>query len=64
MPEHYTKNTVEASAWCNTCNRMTQWRIADGKRSYCLEHNEPYKVGSIKPPEPDPQRKLFNGGPR
>jgi hypothetical protein len=66
MPEHYTKNTVEASVWCNRCNGMTPWRISDGRRSYCLVcYDAPHhQRAQEKPPEPDPQGKLFNGGPR
>lgn len=36
MPEHYTKNTVSASAWCNKCGRATQHRIDSGRRGSCL----------------------------
>ena len=36
MPGHYTKATVEASIFCGKCHRMTSWRIADGRRQYCL----------------------------
>lgn len=32
MPEHYTKNTVEASCWCLKCNKMTPHRVDDGRR--------------------------------
>jgi hypothetical protein len=36
MPHHFPKNTVEASIWCNTCNRVTPWRVLNGKRGYCI----------------------------
>ena len=36
MPHHYTKTTVEASVWCNRCGKETPWRIADGRRQFCL----------------------------
>jgi hypothetical protein len=36
MPHHFTKSTVEASIWCNKCGKMTPWRIADGRRQYCI----------------------------
>ena len=36
MPHHFTKGTVQASIWCNRCNKETPWRIADGRRQYCL----------------------------
>lgn len=37
MPEHYTKNTLECTAWCSTCQRMTQHRVDGGRRGPCLE---------------------------
>jgi hypothetical protein len=36
MPHHHTKSTVEASLWCNRCNKETPWRIADGRQQFCL----------------------------
>lgn len=36
MPHHFTKSTVEASIWCNVCRKETPWKIADGRRQYCL----------------------------
>lgn len=36
MPEHYTKNTLEATCWCNPCNAMTQHRVDNGRRGPCL----------------------------
>lgn len=35
-PHHFTKNTVEASAWCLKCNRQTLHAIADGRIGACL----------------------------
>ena len=58
MPEHYTRNTVEATCWCNKCGKMTQHRIDDGRRGPCLEHETPVK------PKPESKRKepgLFDG---
>lgn len=53
MPHHYTKSTVEASVWCKKCNKMTPWKIADGRRQFCLvcyaKEDPPRKRG--KPPE-------------
>ena len=49
MPEHYTKNTLEATCWCNKCNRMTQHRVDGGRRGPCLEHQAPkYSQEQIK----------------
>jgi hypothetical protein len=37
MPEHYTKNTLECTAYCGKCQRMTQHRVDGGRRGPCLE---------------------------
>jgi formylmethanofuran dehydrogenase subunit E len=50
MPRHYTKNTVEASVWCNHCGKMTPWRILGGKRAYCIPCYE--RRAEPKPPRP------------
>jgi hypothetical protein len=40
MPEHYTKNTVEVSAWCLKCDKMTMHRVdqdaQQGRLGPCL----------------------------
>ena len=36
MPEHYTKNTLECTAYCNKCGKMTQHRVDGGRRGPCL----------------------------
>jgi len=41
MTEHYTRNTESVSAWCNKCNRVTQYAVSDGRRGRCLEHAAP-----------------------
>lgn len=38
MPEHYTKNTLECTAWCRVCQKHTQHRVDGGRRGPCLEH--------------------------
>jgi len=44
MPEHYTKNTLEATVWCNRCNAMTQHRVDSGRRGPCLPCMEKQKA--------------------
>ena len=51
---HFTKSTVEAACWCNRCNKETPWRIADGKRSYCLACYDKPK------PEAQPEAEQFD----
>ena len=37
MPEHYTKNTLETTAWGAKCQRFMQHRVDGGRRGPCLE---------------------------
>lgn len=37
MAEHYTKNTLECTAWCKRCQRMTQHRVEGGRRGPCID---------------------------
>jgi len=37
MSEHFTKNTVEASAWCAKCQKRTQHRVDKGIVGPCLD---------------------------
>jgi hypothetical protein len=36
MPEHFTRNTVEASFWCAKCGGPTPHRVDSGRRGPCL----------------------------
>lgn len=54
---HFTKSTVEAACFCNTCNKQTPWRILGGKRAYCIPCYD--KPVSKKEETPDPQGDLF-----
>jgi len=60
MPQHYTKNTVEATIWCNTCRRETPWRILGGKRAYCIPCHDQPTAAPAKKPGPAPQPGLFD----
>jgi hypothetical protein len=37
MTQHYTKSTVEVSAWCNPCHKTTMHRVDQGRRGACIE---------------------------
>jgi hypothetical protein len=37
MTQHFTKNTVEASFYCNKCGHTTMHRIDNGRKGPCLE---------------------------
>lgn len=66
MTQHYTKNTVEASAWCKRCNAFTTHRVDAGKTSGLLgpcrnciakldaAHDAPKAISAV-----EPQRTLF-----
>jgi hypothetical protein len=41
MSEHYTKNTLEVTAYCRKCQRNTQHRVDGGRLGPCLEHDAP-----------------------
>lgn len=49
-PEHYTKLTVEASIFCKTCMKTTRWRVADGRRQYCIPCYERDHAAAAEPP--------------
>lgn len=37
MTQHFTKNTVSASFYCNKCGKFTQHKVSDGRKAHCLE---------------------------
>lgn len=60
--QHYTRNTVEASAWCAPCRKMTMHRIDGVKLGACLEcikKREQEKETRRDPPAK--QESLFGG---
>jgi hypothetical protein len=60
MTQHYTRSTVEASAWCNECGKMTAHRVADKRLQYCIPCFEKPVVVKAKPvKEPELQGDLF-----
>lgn len=61
---HFSKNTIEASIWCNTCNKMTPWRILHGRRAFCIPcygRHDPPAAKPVQKPEPVQQFELFKG---
>ena len=58
-PEHYTKLTTEAAIFCPKCMKVMMWRVADGRRQWCITcYNKPKET---KPEKivPQDQPKLF-----
>lgn len=37
MTQHFTRNTVSASAWCPKCKKFTQHRIDGVRKGPCLD---------------------------
>ncbi len=62
MPHHFTKDTTEAAIFCNKCMKETMWRIADGRRQWCIACYEKQQSPEKKKEEPpqDIQQNLFN----
>lgn len=48
MPEHFTKNTLECTAWCAKCQRNTQHRVDGGRRGPCIDPKHPVQKESAK----------------
>jgi hypothetical protein len=44
MPEHYTKNTLECTAYCAKCGRDTQHRVDGGRRGPCIDPRHPVQA--------------------
>jgi hypothetical protein len=60
MPHHFTKSTEQAMIFCPRCMKETMWKIADGRRQFCLPCQE-RKQQPEKPESPqDTQGNLFN----
>lgn len=57
MAEHYTRNTLTATAWCTKCGRNTEHRIDNGRKGPCLEHVTPVRLKVAEAPKP--QKGLF-----
>jgi len=54
MAQHYTRDTVEVSAWCNKCGKATMHRVADRRLQYCIpcfEKSASGKISEVQKPE-------------
>ena len=61
MKQHYTRNTVSASAWCPRCNKFTQHRIDDARVGPCLDCLARPREPQVEKPELSPQFEMFKG---
>jgi hypothetical protein len=60
MPEHFSKNTLEASFWCSKCGQPTMHRVDTGRRGPCLVCLAALSSSlPAKQVEPARQRELF-----
>ena len=41
MAEHYTRSTESVTKFCNTCGRITEHSVSDGRVGRCKEHHAP-----------------------
>lgn len=51
MGQHYTLNTLEVSAWCTPCGKMTPHRVADRRLQYCIPCWEKLGGEKVEPPK-------------
>lgn len=60
MSEHFTRNTVSASFWCNKCKKFTQHAVSNGRKAHCLECVARYDAQpKVKRVELPKQERLF-----
>jgi hypothetical protein len=67
MTQHFTRNTVEASAWCAICKKRTMHRVdADemqgrlGPCLECIDRHDANRETAIAKAEYERQRELFS----
>lgn len=67
MAEHFTRNTIEAEAWCAVCERRTMHRVDDRRAGPCLnciarreQQHQDAAARAAEPQKPSQQRKLFD----
>lgn len=41
MSEHFTRNTLETTAFCPKCKRPTQHRVDGGRKGPCIDPKHP-----------------------
>ena len=41
MGEHFTRNTLETTAYCPKCRAFTQHRVDGGRKGPCIAPNHP-----------------------
>ena len=58
MSQHYTRGTVEASAYCNKCGKMTMHTVSDRRLGYCIPcYQKP--LPEAKPKEEPPKQLML-----
>jgi hypothetical protein len=61
MTEHFTRNTISATFYCNKCGKPTPHRIDDRRKGPCLEciARLERQHGELVKPEVERQWSLF-----
>lgn len=62
MAEHYTKNTVQASAYCRPCGKFTMHRVDGGRVSACLTCIANLEHAQAQPAAPEQAQMSMFGG--
>jgi hypothetical protein len=58
MTEHYTRATVEASAWCKVCHAETMHRVHDRQLQACIRCGERQTREAAARPKKEPPKQL------
>jgi hypothetical protein len=61
MGQHYTRDTVEVSAYCTRCGKMTPHTVSDRRLGYCIPcYERPIEKAPAAVPAAAPQPGLFD----
>ena len=60
MGHHFTRDTIEASAYCNKCGKMTPHTVSDRRLGYCIPCYEK-PLPPANETKDDGQTDLFDG---
>jgi hypothetical protein len=51
MTEHYTRDTVMVSAWCQKCSKFTMHNVQGGRKGACQECLKRLETEKLKLPK-------------
>jgi hypothetical protein len=61
MSQHFTKSTIEVSAYCRPCGKFTAHTVSDGRLGYCIPCYEKPDPPKVVAPDPSKQIEMFGG---